>query len=139
MSHTHTHDGWPQPYRLLDAKPYWEGLAAGQLKFQRCTACNQVVWPAHSFCPHCNADADKLEWQAASGRGSLYSYSTVLRGPTPAFASIAPYTVGFVEMDEGYYFFAQIEGAPETMKVGSRVEARMIQRGEQNLPVFVLA
>ena len=37
MSHTHTHDGWPQPYRLLDAKPYWEGLVAGQLKFKRCT------------------------------------------------------------------------------------------------------
>ncbi|MGN5477058.1 Zn-ribbon domain-containing OB-fold protein [Cupriavidus basilensis] len=78
-------------------------------------------------------------WQAAKGSGTLYSYSTVMRGPTPAFASIAPYTVGFVEMDEGYHLFAQIEGAPETLRIGARMTARLIERGGQRLPVFAAA
>ncbi|CAG9186910.1 Zn-ribbon domain-containing OB-fold protein [Cupriavidus pinatubonensis] len=135
-----TKDGWPQPYALLDAQPYWEGLAAGQLKYQRCTACGEAVWPAHSFCPHCEADeGDGLVWQQAKGTGTLYSFSTVMRGPTPAFASIAPYTVGFVEMDEGYHLFAQIEGAPETLHIGARMTARLIERGGQRLPVFAAA
>ncbi|MCY1217603.1 hypothetical protein D9M68_427830 [compost metagenome] len=132
-----TQDGWPQPYQLLDARPYWEGLGAGLLKYQRCGGCGQAVWPAHSFCPHCNAD--QLAWEVSAGRGKLYSFSTVMRGPTPAFAAIAPYTVGFVEMDEGYFLFTQIEGPPESMQIGNRVQARMIERGGQALPVFTQA
>lgn len=134
MSETQAEAGWPKPYRLLDAEPYWEGLKAGRLKFQRCTGCRQAVWPAHSACPHC--DADGLDWEVASGRGRLYSFSTVLRGPTPAFAAIAPYTVGFVEMQEGYFLFAQIEGAPEDLRIGQEVVARIVARGEHKLPVF---
>ncbi|AQV97787.1 hypothetical protein BJN34_28375 [Cupriavidus necator] len=132
-----TQDGWPQPYQLLDARPYWEGLAAGLLKYQRCGGCGQAVWPAHSFCPHCSSD--KLAWEVSAGRGKLYSFSTVMRGPTPAFAAIAPYTVGFVEMDEGYFLFTQIEDPPEMLKIGSDVQARMIERGGQKLPVFTSA
>ncbi|MNT41061.1 hypothetical protein D3C72_1774100 [compost metagenome] len=132
-----TQDGWPQPYQLLDARPYWDGLGVGLLKYQRCGGCGQAVWPAHSFCPHCNAD--QLAWEVSAGRGKLYSFSTVMRGPTPAFAAIAPYTVGFVEMDEGYFLFTQIEGPPESMQIGNRVQARMIERGGQALPVFTQA
>lgn len=129
-----TQDGWPQPYQLLDARPYWEGLGAGLLKYQRCGGCGQAVWPAHSFCPHCSDE--RLTWEVSAGRGKLYSFSTVMRGPTPAFAAIAPYTVGFVEMDEGYFLFTQVEGAPEAMRIGGEVRARMIERGGQVLPVF---
>ena len=55
------------------------------------------------------------------------------------FASIAPYTVGFVEMEEGYFLFAQIDAAQEAIRVGVPVSAKLIDRGGQNLPVFVLA
>ncbi|QKS01101.1 hypothetical protein F9288_16800 [Sphingomonas sp. CL5.1] len=137
MTRTQLHEGWPQPYRLLDAEPYWEGLEAGEIRFQHCAACDQPVWPAHSACPHCNEI--RLEWRQSAGHGALYSFSTVMRGPTPSFASIAPYSVGFVEMDEGYYLFAQIDAPPELLKIGLRVEARMIRRGGQRLPVFVIA
>ena len=92
------------------------------------------MWPAHSFCPHCGAQ--ELAWHASSGRGKVYSYSTVMRGPTKAWASIAPYTVGFIEMDEGYYLFSQIDGKPEDMQIGRPVQVRYLQRGNQTLPVF---
>jgi uncharacterized OB-fold protein len=137
MTDTQTLNTWPQPYRLLDAQPYWDALADGQLKFQRCMACSQAVWPAHSFCPHCSSTS--LAWQQGSGRGAIYSYSTVMRGPTPVWAAIVPYTVGFIQMDEGYYLFSQIDGEPDAIDIGKRVEVRFVQRGEQKLPVFVLS
>jgi uncharacterized OB-fold protein len=136
MSETHSHAGWPQPYRLLDAEPYWQGLEQELLKYQRCTSCALAVWPAHSHCPHCASRA--LAWEVSSGRGTLYSFSTVMRGPTSVWTSIVPYTVGFVEMAEGYYLFAQIDGSPEAMQVGKPARVRFDRRGAQVLPIFVL-
>ncbi|KVQ82632.1 hypothetical protein WK07_09400 [Burkholderia multivorans] len=135
MTETHSPNAWPQPYRLLDAQPYWDALAEDKLTYQRCTSCHEAVWPAHSFCTHCGAKS--LDWTESSGRGEIYSHSTVMRGPTPVWAGIVPYTVGFIRMDEGYYLFAQIDAPAETIAIGQRVEVRFVQRGAQKLPVFV--
>jgi uncharacterized protein len=137
MTETHSPNQWPQPYRLLDAQPYWEALSDEKVTFQRCTDCAQPVWPAHSFCTHCGSKS--LKWEPSSGRGEIYSHSTIMRGPTPVWTEIAPYTVGFIKMDEGYYLFAQIEAVPEAVQIGRRVEVKFVQRGEQKLPVFVLS
>ncbi|MBC8745962.1 putative OB-fold protein [Paraburkholderia sp. WC7.3g] len=133
---THSPNGWPQPYRLLDAQPYWEALQEEQLKYQRCAGCDQAVWPAHSHCPHCGSRS--LEWKHSSGRGTLYSFSTIMRGPTQLWTSIVPYTVGFVQMEEGYFLFTQIDATAEEMAVGKGVEVKFIRRGEQTLPIFSL-
>lgn len=136
MSEIHYVDGWPQPYAQLDAEPYWAALKEERLTYQHCNGCQQAVWPAHSYCPHCGGDKAQLEWRESAGRGTVYSFSTVMRGPTKAWASIAPYTVGFIEMAEGYYLFSQINGRPEDMRIGQSVQVRYLQRGEQVLPVF---
>ena len=134
MSEIHYVDGWPQPYPLLDAVPYWAALQEQRLTYQRCNGCHDPVWPAHAICPHCGSQ--DLAWQASSGRGTVYSYSTVMRGPTPAWQSIAPYTVGFIQMEEGYYLFSQINGKPEDIGIGKSVRVQFIRRGNQVLPVF---
>ncbi|MYV97804.1 OB-fold domain-containing protein [Streptomyces sp. SID3343] len=134
MSETKATNDWPQPYRLPAAEPYWAALANEWLTFQRCADCAQAVWPAHSFCPHCESAA--LTWVRSAGRGTVYSYSTIMRGPTPAWASITPYTVGFVHLHEDYYLFTQIEGEPDTIRIGTEVSVRFVRRGEQKLPVF---
>lgn len=136
MSEINYVDGWPQPYPLPDAEPYWNALQENRLTYQWCGGCSQVVWPAHSFCPHCGAN--KLEWKESSGHGTVYSYSTVMRGPTPAWASITPYTVGFIHMKEDYYLFSQIDGEPERVAIGRQVKLTFQQRGKQNLPIFCL-
>jgi uncharacterized OB-fold protein len=137
VTQSHDPNAFPQPYRLPDADPYWKALDEERLTYQRCTSCRQAVWPAHSYCPHCCAQA--LTWETASGRGAIWSYSTVARGPTPVWAALVPYTVGFVQMDEGYFLFTQFEGKPEEMAIGKRVEVRYRKRGAQTLPVFVPA
>lgn len=127
-------DGWPQPYRQLDAAPYWAALQEKRLTFQRCARCSQAVWPATSHCPHCSAP--DLVWEDSKGRGKVYSFSTVMRGPTPAWQAIAPYSVGFVEMDEGYILFTQFDCAPDAIAIADAVSVRYIQRGDQILPIF---
>lgn len=128
---------WPQPYRLLDAEPYWAALDEERLTFQRCGGCRDAIWPAHSYCPHCGSP--ELSWEESAGRGTVWSYSTIARGPTSLWASIVPYTVGFVAVDEGYHLFTQIDGEPETITVGMPVKVRFLQRGGQTLPVFAAA
>ncbi|TEA71910.1 Zn-ribbon domain-containing OB-fold protein [Allopusillimonas ginsengisoli] len=137
MSEINYIEGWPQPYPLLDAEPYWSALQESRLTYQVCGSCEQAVWPAHSFCPHCGVQA--LEWKESCGRGTVYSFSTVMRGPTQTWASIVPYTVGFIQMEEGYYLFSQINGAPEDIAIGKAVQVEFQLRGKQNLPVFDLA
>ncbi|MET8901752.1 Zn-ribbon domain-containing OB-fold protein [Streptomyces sp. NPDC003236] len=134
MTDVKVQNDWPQPYRLMDAEPYWKALTDERLTFQRCTACEQAVWPAHSLCTHCGAP--ELSWEQSGGHGTVYSFSTIMRGPTPVWAGMSPYTVGFVQLDEGYFLFTQIEGEPEDIEIGSEVSVRFVQRGEQKLPVF---
>lgn len=128
---------WPQPYQLLDAQPYWAALDQQRLTFQHCDSCASVVWPAHSYCPEC--DSPSLSWRESAGRGRLYTWSTVWRGPTPVWDTIAPYTVGFVEMEEGYHLFTQIEADPDSLAVGDEMTIEFVRRGEQTLPVFTPA
>ena len=90
MSTEENSDEWPQPYRLLDAEPYWDSLNDGKLTFQRCGACEQAVWPAHSYCPYC--ESGDLAWSESAGAGTVYSHSTIMRGPTPIWSQIVPYT-----------------------------------------------
>ncbi|TCK25760.1 Zn-ribbon domain-containing OB-fold protein [Pseudonocardia endophytica] len=125
---------WPQPYRQLDAEPYWTACDEGRLTFQRCGGCRDAIWPAHSVCPHCSSDV--LTWEESAGRGVVWSYSTVMRAPTPVFAGIAPYTVGFVRLDEGYHLFTRIDADPDAVAIDMPVRVRFDRRGEQTLPVF---
>lgn len=130
----HYVDGWPQPYSQMDAAPYWAALQEERLTFQRCTECRETVWPANSHCPHCGKRA--LAWEHSKGRGKVYSFSTIMRGPTPAWQAIVPYTVGFVEMEEGYTLFTQFDCAPDAIRIGDPVTVRYIRRGDQTLPIF---
>ncbi|ALJ22164.1 Zn-ribbon domain-containing OB-fold protein [Microbacterium sp. No. 7] len=127
-------ESWPQPYRLLDAEPYWAALQERRLTYQRCDACAQAVWPPHRYCPYC--DSPDLTWNESTGRGQVYTYSAVGRGATPIWEAIAPYTVGFVTMDDGYALFGQILGEPDDIRIGMDVAVEFVERGEQTLPVF---
>lgn len=125
--------GLPQPRKTMDAEPFWAGVEQGKLLFQRCGGCQAVVWPAHSVCPYC--DATGLTWEASSGRGEIYSFSTVMRPPTPVWNDKAPYTVGIVHLEEDYYFFTEIDEPWETIEIGRQVEVSFPER-DVRLPIF---
>jgi uncharacterized protein len=121
-----------------DSRPYWEGLAQGELRIQRCDSCSRAVFYPRSLCPHCHAD--KLSWIVASGKGTIYSY-TVAHQAFGTFAGDTPFVVAIVELEEGVRMMTRIVGAPrERVAIGAAVRVTFETVGDGfTLPYFCLA
>lgn len=79
-------------------RPFWEALAEGRFLLGACPACSRLSFPPSSFCPDCGGRA--LEWRESSGKGTLYSLTTVHAGP-PQLMSEGPYAGAIVDLAEG--------------------------------------
>ena len=80
------------------ARPFWEAAAEGRLAIPRCEACALWVWYPRERCPGCAGAA--MPWIPVSGRGALFSWTTVRHVFVPAFADRVPYTTGLVALEE---------------------------------------
>jgi uncharacterized OB-fold protein len=120
-----------------ETRPYWEGLAQGELRIQRCDACSRAVFYPRSICPHCHAD--RLSWIVASGRGTIYSY-TVAHQAFGMFADEVPFIVAIIELEEGVRMMSRIIDAPrERVAIGLPVQVTFETVGENMiLPYFRL-
>ena len=91
---------YPHPYppRITEfTKTFWDGLAAGQFFTTRGTRSGRYTFPPKPISPH--DWNEPVEWVELSGRGKLYSYTTMHATPT-AFRFEAPYRVCIVDLDE---------------------------------------
>ena len=104
---------------------------------ERCEHCQNAIFPPRDVCPHCAQPAQK-EF-ALSGRGSVYSYTTVFDPPT-GFEAFAPYPVALVKLDEGPMVTAQLTDiAPADVKIGMPVEMvtrKLSEQGEEGIIVY---
>ena len=85
-----------------------------------CPHCEAKVFPPRDICPECGQEAKTL--YNFSGRGEVYSYTTVYEPPA-GFEDSAPYTVALVKLEEGPLVTAQLtdlEG--RTVEIGTPVE-----------------
>ena len=90
-------------------QPWWDATREGRFLLQRCAACGHRQHYPRALCTRCGA-AD-LTWDDVSGRGTVYSHTTVRRAPHPAFE--APYVVALVRLEEGPVLLTNIVGAAE--------------------------
>jgi uncharacterized protein len=81
----------------LDA-PFWEGLAAGDLRLPRCGQCQLFVWPAQWTCPAC-PDQNLDTWVTVEPAGVVYAWTRTWHPFSPEFVDHLPYTVVLVEID----------------------------------------
>ncbi len=88
----------PVPIPDAESQPFWEGCKAGELRMQRCGACQRFRFYPRPMCPHCHST--EREWVAMSGRGTLYSWVVAHPPVLPAFRERAPYNVILVELAE---------------------------------------
>ena len=126
----------PRPVVNRDNEGFWEGVAAGELRFQRCTEC---AVPRFPWLPGCNA-CGSAEWaaEAASGAGTVYSH-VVVHHPLPAaFRADGPYAVALVELAEGVRVVSNVVGLPPAeVRIGLPVRLSFERCDEElTLPLF---
>jgi uncharacterized OB-fold protein len=52
----------------------------------------------------------------------------------------ANYNVALIDLEEGPRMMSRVEGiAPEAVKIGMKVKAKVVKQGEQNVVVFEVA
>lgn len=113
---------------------YRQALAQGRFLIQRCEACSRAVFYPRMVCPHCGSDA--LAWEEPGGRGTVYS-TTVVRRKAEAGGD---YNVALIDLDEGVRMMSRVDGlAPEAVRIGMAVQARVLPRENDGLVVFVPA
>jgi uncharacterized OB-fold protein len=126
----------PVPKPTPDTAPYWEGTARGELRVQRCNACERAYFYPRPYCPHCSLD--DVSWITASGRGRLHTY-LISHRPAPGFGDQVPYAIAVVELEEGPRMMANIvgvENTPEALVLDMPLEVGFEGRGDQSVPVF---
>lgn len=82
-----------------------------------------------------------------SGRAKLAAYTCIAVAPTimveEGYGRTNPYCAGIVELAEGPKISARILGvdaeAPETIKVGTPMQAEFLERGEGEAKKYYLA
>src|SRR3954451_11925412 len=111
-----------------ETKAFFDGAAEGKLMIKRCTKCKKAHFYPRSLCPFCFGDA---EWEQASGKGKIYSMSTLERA-TPA------YTIAYVTLAEGPTVLTNIVDVDyKDIKIGQDVAVTFIKTEEgPSLPFF---
>ncbi len=107
----------PLPTPDHESAEFWRRVGARALALQRCRACRTFRFYPRALCPECLDD--DVEWVAASGRGTVYSYTVCHRAAAPAFAERVPYIIALIDLDEGVRIMANlVGGTPQDVRVG---------------------
>ena len=117
-----------------DNQWWWEGIAAGELRIQRCKECGTLRHPPRPMCGQCQSLA--WDWIVSKGAGTVHSYVVLHHPPVPGYEY--PLPVALVDLDEGTRLVANVAGcAPSEIRIGMRVQARIEPVDEEmKLPFF---
>lgn len=114
---------------------WWDATRERRLLVQRCQTCGHHQHYPRGICTSCHGTS--LGYVEASGRGTIYSFSEVMRPPHPAFEP--PYVVALVRLDEGPVVMGNIVGGGEPACDAAVVLAWEPLSDGRNLPQFRLA
>lgn len=124
----------PPPTITALTASFWKAAETGRLLIQRCQACGAAVFYPRALCPHCWSPS--LKWEAASGRGTLRSFSAVHRPGHPGWLPVAPYLVGLVGLEEGPTMISLILAGNAQPTVGDPLRLEPTNIGGRVLPAF---
>ena len=101
--------------------PWWEAAAEHRLVVQRCTACEHTQLPPAPICSECRST--ESDWTEVSGRGEVYSFTTVHRAI--AMDQELPFVIAVVALEGagGVRIISNlVEAVPEAIEIGMPVE-----------------
>ena len=126
----------PVPHPTPDTQPYWDGLARGELLIQRCRDCGKLRHYPRPVCDGCWSMAH--DWVAASGRGTVQSWTICHHAFHIGFKAESPYVLLTVDLAEGVRAMGQLRGMDAAaLRLGLAVEVGFECQGDGPvLPVF---
>ena len=102
----------PRTWRLRDQRYLLQG--------NQCEECGELYFPKVFICHKCRCRS--LKDYQFSGRGTVYSYSTVYQA-APNFDAFVPYIVALIDLKEGPRVTAQLSDiSPGEVEIGMPVE-----------------
>jgi len=124
--------GRPIPKPDAEGAEFFAGIDRGVLLYQECPACGHRQLYPRAICTGCGGEPS---WAEGSGRGTVHTFTIVRQSLTPPFASLVPYVIAVVELDEGPHLMANLTDCdPEAVRIGMAVEAYGV-RVEEGLAV----
>lgn len=126
----------PVPVVQPWAQPFWAAAREHQLLLQHCQDCDKSIHYPRVACPHCASE--RLDWRAASGRGTIYSYTVVINNAPSAFLADMPYVVAVIELAEGVRMLSNvIDCDPQALRCDMPVEVVFEKLNDEfTLPKF---
>jgi uncharacterized protein len=104
---------------------------AEAIVYQSCASCGSSQYFRRSFCRACGAP-DPIE-KRASGEGTVYATSLVVRAATPETHAHVPYNIVLVDASEGFRMMAH---GDNDLAIGDKVAARFAKFAGRLVPHF---
>ena len=99
--------------------------------YQLCSSCQKPQYFRRGFCAACGSN--ELLEKRASGKGTVYATSAVMRAATPETRAHVPYNILLVDMLEGFRMMAH---GDNDLAIGDQVTARFTQFAGSLVPYF---
>jgi uncharacterized OB-fold protein len=115
---------------------FWDGTREGKLRIKRCPDCGRAHFYPRPFCPSCWSE--RVHWEDASGRATLYTYSIVYQNDLPPFPERVPYVAAIVDLEEGPRMMTNVVDCElDRLQVGMALEVTFREETDEvTLPVF---
>ena len=119
-------------------KPFYDGLAQGELRLSACSECGKFHWYPPEVLP-CHPEAE-LVWKPVSTEGVVYTFTTIERSLLPGdHRDEVPFTVVLVASKDTPHLrvpglFISDDGSEPQCDMSVRL--RPVQVGDYWLPAF---
>jgi uncharacterized protein len=122
----------PRPTPSPVTEPFWAATAKNEFLVQRCRACGRAQFYPKITCTTCGSL--ELDWEPASGRGTLYTFTIARRATHPALEDAVPYVVAIVELAEGPRVTGNlVDCSVDDVRVGMAVELGWDETGADGI------
>jgi uncharacterized OB-fold protein len=117
--------GRPVPAPSGVAAEYFAAVETGELRYQDCPSCEHRQFYPRRLCAGCGGEP---VWAVSSGRGRVHTFTVVRQNLSPPFASLVPYVLAVVELEEGPRLMGNVTDCQvEDVKIGMAVEAYAVR------------
>lgn len=119
-----------------ESRGFWDAARQGKLMVGNCRACARLHYYPRPMCPHCWSEDTGLT--EVSGRGVIYTWSTVFMNDLPPFKERLPYVAAQVDLAEGLRITTNlVDCDPDQLSIGQAVSVVFTPISDTvTIPVF---